>query len=150
MRKFLVAILILSIVGIGLSFWAFDLHYSYHPEAVCNINDYFSCETVNKSYYSEIFGIPVALIGLLGYAALLLVAAVGLVWQEKIRIAVWTLVFMSSAAVLFSLYLTFVEFFILRAVCIICIGSQLVIIAVLVLSLLSRKRLSIDSGEKIS
>jgi len=105
---------------------------------------------VFKSFYSEIAGFPVALVGLLGYMAILLVAFVGLARPSKIKLVSLSLVVMSSVATLFSLYLTYIEFFVLRAVCIICIGSQLVIIAILVLSIFARKKLPIDLGEKIS
>jgi uncharacterized membrane protein len=94
------------------------------------------CEVVNTSPYSEFLGIPVAAIGLLGYLAILIVALAAIQprWLADRRPDV-LLGLLSGVGVAFSLYLTYAELFILGAVCQWCVVSQLLIIAIFVLSL---------------
>lgn len=99
------------------------------------------CDMVNASVYSEFLGLPVAGIGLAGYLAIFVVALVG---QQSSRVGErWPdqlLALLSGVAVLFTLYLTYAELFILRAICQWCVVSQIVIVAIFVLALLGLKR----------
>ncbi len=86
------------------------------------------CDVVQSSRYAEIAGIPVALIGLLGYSAIL-----GLLLIERVasnsRLAEFSpiLVFgLSLIGILYSAYLTYIEFFVIRAVCPYCVASAVV------------------------
>lgn len=106
---------------------------------VCSVTG--GCEIVNTSPYSELVGIPVAAIGLLGYLAILVVALAAIQprWLADRRPDA-VLAVLSGVAVAFSLYLTYVELFVLRAVCQWCIVSQLVIIAIFVLALVGFRK----------
>ena len=42
-------------------------HYATSATDYCDLTTMFNCDLVNRSVYSEFFGVPVALIGLLGY-----------------------------------------------------------------------------------
>lgn len=86
------------------------------------------CASVQTSRYSEVLGVPVALIGLIGYAAMV-VAAVIRGW----RAAVFG-VFVALTGALFSLYLTYLELFVIRAICQWCVASAAVVLAYLVLA----------------
>jgi uncharacterized membrane protein len=99
------------------------------------------CEVVNASPYSEFLGIPVAAIGLLGYLAILIVALAAIQprWLADRRPDA-LLGLLSGVGVAFSLYLTYAELFILRAVCQWCVVSQLLIITIFVLSLAGMRR----------
>lgn len=101
---------------------------------VCTVSG--GCEVVNTSAYSEILGIPVAAIGLLGYLAIVAaaLAAIQPRWLAERRPDV-LLSLLAGVGVAFSLYLTYAELFILRAVCQWCIVSQLIIIVIFVLAL---------------
>jgi uncharacterized membrane protein len=101
---------------------------------VCSVGG--GCEVVNTSPYSEFIGIPVAAIGALGYLAIFIVAlgAIQPHWLADRRPDL-LLGLLSGVAVAFSLYLTYTELFILRAVCQWCIVSQALIVAIFVLSL---------------
>lgn len=94
-----------------------------------------SCEYVQTSRYGELFGVPVAFIGVAGYALLLVVGLVGLrpVFADGRRVAVW-LARLSSAGLAFTLYLTYVELFLLRAMCRWCMVSAVIMCAIWALS----------------
>jgi len=65
MKKLLLKIIILfCLLGILLSSYSLYHHYT-DIKGICNINDTFSCDVVNRSVSSEFLGIPVALIGII-------------------------------------------------------------------------------------
>jgi len=94
------------------------------------------CSTVNASRYSEINGIPVSLLGLFAYLAILILLIL------EIRILFSSdnsnlLVFgISLVGVLFSVYLTYIEFFVIHAVCPFCIISAIVIVLIFIISII--------------
>lgn len=93
------------------------------------------CDIVNSSSYSEIAGIPIALIGVGAYVAILLLLNLevrGGFWQENAPIMVFGL---SMTGVLYSIYLTFVEVAILRAICPYCVISALILVILLGISI---------------
>ena len=87
------------------------------------------CASVQASRYSEVLGVPVALIGLFGYAAMLLAALV-----RDGRAAILG-VFVAMTGTLFSLYLTYLELFVIRAICQWCVASAAVVVAYLVVAI---------------
>ncbi len=85
------------------------------------------CATVNESAYSEIFGIPVALVGVGGYLAILAVLLLekygkNKFFKENSLLAVFGL---GVGGFGFTLYLVYVEAFILKAWCPFCVASQI-------------------------
>ena len=97
-------------------------------EAVCGIVG--DCNAVQQSEYARLFGVlPVGAVGLAGYIALLLVW----VWGKasNTRAASLLLLGMALAGVGFSLYLTFLEPFVIGATCIWCLTSAVTMIALL-------------------
>lgn len=105
------------------------------------------CSTVNASRYSEVYGIPVALIGVFGYSAIL-----GSLLLEK-RYAFFRqngplLVFgFSLAGFLFTVYLVYVEFYLLKALCPFCLTSQVAMTLQFIISLLRLARQPEDQEE---
>lgn len=93
-----------------------------------------NCESVNTSQYSEIWGIPIALLGAGAY----LVIIVLLLLEERselMREYSPLLVFgLSLVGVLYSIYLTYIEVAVLRAICPYCVISAVVLVLLLVLS----------------
>ncbi len=116
---------------------------------VCSVTG--GCEVVNTSPYSEFLGVPVAAIGLLGYVAILIVALAAIQprWLADRR-PDKLLGLLSGVAVAFSLYLTYVELFVLRAVCQWCIVSQLIIIVIFVLALVGLRNPVSNSRHSMS
>ncbi|MGD8319034.1 MAG: vitamin K epoxide reductase family protein [Gemmatimonadota bacterium] len=94
------------------------------------------CNTVQQSPYARLFGVvPVALLGLAGYAAMagtwILARYVGARWRA---VALWALWGMALVATVFSIYLTFLEPFVIGATCAWCVTSSLVSGALLLLA----------------
>ncbi|MDQ4106560.1 MAG: hypothetical protein M3157_05240 [Actinomycetota bacterium] len=88
------------------------------------------CETVQTSRYSEVLGVPVAALGLLGYAALLCSAMVKGEWAALLGL------FVALVGTLYSAYLTWLELFVIRAICQWCAASAGIIAVALLLSIL--------------
>jgi uncharacterized membrane protein len=100
------------------------------------------CETVQTSPWSRFFGVDVALIGLLGYAVLLVVALLALrSTQVERRPPALLLTALAAGGVLFTAYLTYLELFVIHAICRWCMGSAAIIVTILVLGLLELRRL---------
>lgn len=100
------------------------------------------CETVQTSPWSRFLGVDVALIGLLGYAVLLVVALLALrSSQVERRPPARLLTALAAVGVLFTAYLTYVELFVIHAICRWCVGSAAIIVTILVLGLLELRRL---------
>jgi len=79
------------------------------------------CDTVVFSPYAKIFGVPMALLGMIFYGALLLVSAIT-VLVEKRKMALLTSVFV-FVGLLFSLYLLYLQVFVIGALCFYCMIS---------------------------
>ena len=115
---------ILSIFGVGVAFYLTYVESS-GVEAVCGpVGD---CNTVQLSPYAMLFGIlPVGLLGLIGYALIIAGWALYQYGPNSLRwasaIAVWGMAFFG---VLFSIYLTFLEPFVIGATCMWCISSAI-------------------------
>ena len=108
---------LLAVAGIVFSSFALREHYRTE-DSPCHINDVWDCGEVNHSKYAELFGVPVAAIGIAGYLALGILAL-----KRSYR----AMLVASVIALGFSLYLTHIEKDVLRAWCIYCVGSQGVI-----------------------
>lgn len=127
------AIPLLSLIGAGIA-----LYLSYveatGTRVVCGpVGD---CNAVQQSDFARLFGVlPVGVLGLLGYLAILGIWA----WQrfgsiEKTHPYGWLLPTIIFLGVAFSAYLTFLEPFIIGAVCMWCITSALIMTALLYLT----------------
>jgi uncharacterized membrane protein len=94
------------------------------------------CATVNYSPYSEIFGIPVALLGIVAYLAIgivyLLESRMKLL-QENGRLFTFG---MSLVGVIFSTYLTYIEIYKIKAICPYCVSSAVIITLIFILSII--------------
>ena len=100
-----------------------------------------ACETVQTSEWSRFAGVEVALIGVVGYGLLFAVALLAL--QPALAGSRWPatmLTGLAAAGVLFTVYLTYVELFVLRAICRWCVGSATIILSILILALLAQHR----------
>lgn len=103
-----------------------------------------NCESVNTSQYSEIFGIPISLLGAGAYAimiVLLLLENRSQIWAEFSSMIVFGI---SLIGVLYSIYLTYIEVVVLKEICPYCVISAIILV---ILLLLSGIRLSISLGE---
>jgi len=110
--------LLLTLLGLGVAGYLTYLHYS-GSEIPCFKGG--GCETVQHSIYSKLAGVPVALMGLLGYVAILasLLAPKG----ETTRLATMVFTLLGFG---FSVYLTSRELFSIHAICVWCVSSALI------------------------
>ena len=113
------AIAIVAVGGIAVSSVSLYEHFATSTTSFCNFSDTFNCDLVNRSTYSTMLGVPVALIGIVGY---MLVAALATVYRNQTQTPALLLI-ASVCALGFALYLAYVEKFVLGAWCILCLTS---------------------------
>ncbi len=111
-----VATIAVAVAGLAIATYLTVVHYA-GGDPVCAIAH--GCATVQKSSYAEFAGIPVALLGLLGYVAIL----GSLVKDTETTRSITAL--LAIAGLAFSAWLTYVEIWELNAICIWCVGSAI-------------------------
>jgi uncharacterized membrane protein len=112
-------IAVLALAGVVVSAVSLQRHYAKSATAFCDFNQKFSCDVVNRSEYSTIQGIPVAGIGIAGYAALWVFSTFWKSRQETPN----RLLGAALAGLAFALYLTYIEAYELMTWCILCLIS---------------------------
>jgi uncharacterized membrane protein len=93
------------------------------------------CEAVNNSRFAAVGGVPVAVIGAAGYLLILVLLYLdrpGAGGSEAVRFAFFGV---TLAGTLYSIYLTYIEFFVLEAVCPFCVLSAVAMVGLFVISL---------------
>jgi uncharacterized membrane protein len=128
----------LCLLGLGISAYLAYVELS-QVQAMCGPVGH--CETVQQSQYARLFGIlPIGVVGVAGYIAILIsgwVARAGQPrWSEPAGLA---LLAMTTAGVVFSLYLTFLEPFIIGATCLWCLSSAVLMAVLMLLSIAQGK-----------
>jgi len=126
----LCAIAALAIAGIAVSSVSLHHHYGTSKTSYCDFGDNFNCDIVNRSVYSTVLGVPDALIGIVGYAFLLVMATI---YRTRAQTH-YILLIASTAGLGFALYLTYIEKFVLATWCILCLSSLGVILLITALS----------------
>ncbi len=129
-RRILLSIAVLALGGVLVSSVSLYHHYGTSATSYCDIGENFNCDIVNRSTYSTVGGVPVALIGVVGYLATLILATVS---RSKAEVPA-VLAIASLAGLAFALYLTYIEGFVLAAWCILCLSSLALIFSIAVLS----------------
>lgn len=129
-RGILLVIAGLALAGALVSSVSLYHHYGTSATSYCDIGENFNCDIVNRSTYSTVAGVPVALIGVAGYLAVLALASVFRNRDETPA----TLAIGSLGGLGFALYLTYIEGFVLSAWCILCLSSLVLILSITVLS----------------
>ncbi|HUJ95673.1 MAG TPA: vitamin K epoxide reductase family protein [Terriglobales bacterium] len=129
-RRICLAIALLAAAGILVSSLSLYHHYRKDKTAYCDLGETFNCDIVNRSSYSVVMGMPVALIGILGYLSLLALATL---YRAKAETPAM-LCFTSFAGLCFALYLTYIEGFVLSTWCVLCLSSLGLILAITALS----------------
>jgi uncharacterized membrane protein len=86
------------------------------------------CDVVNNSVYAKIYGVPVAFIGLVGYFLLLGLALAALqTWGPTQRRVLAISFLLALGGFGFSAYLTYIELFVIEAICNWCVTSAVLI-----------------------
>ena len=128
-RLWFVVIAVLSFAGMIVSAVSLQRHYAKSATEFCDFSQKFNCDIVNRSEYSEVQGIPVAAIGILGYATLFFLSTF---WNSRATTPN-RLLAASITGLGFALYLTYVEAYALKTWCILCVASQVLIFLITVL-----------------
>ena len=100
----------------------------------CDINETFNCANAYLSPYGSLFGVPVAVLGMLWFVAaagLLLSARPG---EPSAENAPGYLLVMSTIGMGVILYLAYGAFFVLKTVCVLCVATYLAVIGIFVVS----------------
>jgi uncharacterized membrane protein len=129
---------VLSLVGLFVSAYLYLYKIGRIGTLACGAG---GCETVQTSVWSRVAGVEVALIGVVGYALMLGVALAGL--RPALTARRWpvqVLAALAGGGVLFTIYLTYLELFVIHAICRWCVGSAVIIVALFALALLELRR----------
>ena len=129
-----IVLLILAVLGFLISAYLTWTHFA-GLAPICT-GDGKGCETVQSSRYAVILGIPVALLGLVSYGALIISAAL---WGE---IGIYLGFLISLVGTLFSAYLTYLEVFVIGALCQWCLASAVITVAALICTSLAARQLT--------
>jgi len=108
---------ILAVIGLGIAGYLTYVHY-FALEPLCLTG---GCEQVQTSKYSEIVGVPVALLGLVGYA---LILGSLFIKGDTGRLLGLILAFVGLG---YSAYLTYLELFVIDAICQWCVASAIIL-----------------------
>jgi uncharacterized membrane protein len=122
---------VLALGGIAIAGYLTYVHYQ--PEAlICTGGG--GCETVQKSSYAELAGLPVALVGLGAFIVMLALVA----WDSELARTLAAA--LALAALGFSVYLVSLQAFVIDAWCVWCLVNDLVIVPLLVVLTVWRAR----------
>lgn len=124
-RRLRIAILVICVIGLGIATYLTVVHYTGGPVACATGK---TCSTVQHSVYAKLAGIPVPVLGLIGYLGILSTLAVR---GDGGRIAGFGL---ALTGFLFSAYLTYREIFTIKAICEWCVGSAICMTVLTVLT----------------
>jgi uncharacterized membrane protein len=129
LRKILIA---LAVIGLADSLYLTWIKVM--EDGICQVSS--GCEVVNTSPFASIAGIPIAAIGAGAYITMLLVLLLE-PRLELFEVNSPTIVFgLSLIGVLYSAYLTYLEIYVIRAICPFCVVSAVVLVAMLIVSAL--------------
>ncbi len=129
-------IAILALAGVIVSAVSLQRHYAKSATAFCDFSQKFSCDIVNRSEWSTVQGIPVAAIGVAGYAALVVLSTF---WKSR-RETPNRLLGAAIAGLAFALYLTYIEAYELMTWCILCLISLALISLISLLAIAVKVR----------
>lgn len=121
----------LAVFGMGLALYLLYEYFAPPHVSLCYVNQTVNCEASTKGVLANTLGIPTAIYGLVGYAVIFVAA-----------IKKWRRVLLGVATfgLLFCLRITFLELFVVKAICPVCLACQLIMIILFGLGLLLNKR----------
>ena len=125
-RRLYRAALVLVLLGIAVAAYLTYVHYA-GIEPACSTG---GCEVVQTSEWSDIYGMPVALLGLIGYSMILL-SLVALRGEAQLFVSAA----LSLVGFLYSGYLTYQELFSIRAICQWCVASAVLMTLLAIVTL---------------
>ena len=121
------AMLALSVFGAGSMLYLLKVHYA-GGSGVCDFGAGFNCQIVNQSMYADVLGVPVSALGLMFFVTVATVA-----WTRSRWAMPWVQLF-TVGSLVFSLYLSFIEYRVLYSICVFCEASKLAMVGILALA----------------
>lgn len=125
-KPWFILMVFLSVFGIILASYLLYNFYNAKPALFCNINDKVNCQAVISGSLATFAGVPVALVGLVGYALILFASL-----TQRKRLALFT----SSFGMIFCLRLTILEIFFIKVICPVCLVCQITMLFIFGISL---------------
>jgi uncharacterized membrane protein/thiol-disulfide isomerase/thioredoxin len=140
---------VLCVIGCGVAGYLAYLEIT-PAHAICGPVGH--CQSVQKSDYARLFGIlPIGFLGVAGYVAIRLTWLIGCIKRSRwADLAGLALLGMTTSGILFSIYLTFLEPFVIGATCIWCLSSAILMTALAYLSVAPGKLAFINLATKKS
>lgn len=138
----LLLIAILAAAGAAVAAYLAYEWYASFSSSVCSFSAWFDCRVVGRSVYASIAGVPTATIGLAGFLILFALSLAALRGRTALgpwTVDTWILVFAIVGA-LVGLGLTFIEIFVIGAVCIFCAAGFALDLGVLAAAISLRRR----------
>jgi uncharacterized membrane protein len=133
------AVAILALLGLLISLYMLAYALGVIGTVMCGLGE---CERVQSSPYSWIGPIPVAGLGVVGYLALLLVSFLGLQPPfQRSRVVPAALLVGGVGGMAFSVYLTYLEAFVIRAWCQWCVMSAIIMLLAFLVCLPELRRI---------
>jgi uncharacterized membrane protein len=133
-RNLRVLLGVLAAAGLLISAYLTWVHFA-QVAPVC-VGGSGGCETVQSSRYATVLGVPVAVLGIIGYAGLLFSAVL------RGELGVYLGFMIALVGTLFSAYLTYLEVFVIHAICQWCVASAAIMVAALICAALAAWRLT--------
>jgi uncharacterized membrane protein len=135
--KYRMATALLSLAGFFVALYLYLFKIGIIGTLACGAG---GCETVQASPYSRFIGVEVALYGVVGYLALFVLSLVALQRTGADRRVPGLLCVMSGLGLGFTVYLTYIELFVIHAICRWCVSSAVIISLIFVTTLLDWRR----------
>lgn len=130
----LVLSIVLAVAGVGLTFYLTQAHFSGNIESICTEGG--GCGEVLRSSYSQFWGVPTALYGLLYFVSLLILLSILPYFKDDIlQRFLTTILSLNSAALVVSILLTAYSLLSLNTLCVYCISSSGLVFILFTLSL---------------
>lgn len=133
---------VVSLVGVADTVYVTISHYKGVIPPCTLLN---GCETVLTSKYSEVFGVPIALIGALFYSTVFLFSLAYLKTKNNKIIIVFLV--LTSLAFLMSFFFIYLQFFVIKAVCEYCLTSAAASTILFATSVFMARRIAASDGD---
>lgn len=140
--KYRMAAALLSLAGFFVSLYLYLYKIGKIGTLACGTG---GCETVQASPFSRFLGLEVALYGVVGYAVLL-VLSMETLRRPAARLNSLLLLVFSGIGFAFTVYLTYLELFVIKAICRWCVGSAVIITLIFFVALLDWRRRAAQPG----
>lgn len=137
-------IALLSIGGLGIMVYLTYIHVT-QTQSFCDISEKISCDIVTTGIYSEVFGIPVSILGIFYFLITLWLV----LFNKKAQ--VFQTIFLLTLFVLVpSLYLSVLELLVIEAWCVLCESSKIIMLAILIISMLGTREFTHITGRLVA